>query len=89
MMFELADYAAFVVATLGGVMIGRRMRPKPPEPIKPICSCRHGYGQHADGKSCQAKELTVYDQYKSKRLQPCACSCYDGPDPAIFGLDAR
>lgn len=86
-MFELADYLGFTVALLGGVFAGRRMRPRPPEPIKPVCSCKHGYGQHTDGRSCRAKELTVYDQYNSKRLQPCACSRYDGPDPVIFGLE--
>jgi hypothetical protein len=85
--YELADYLGAGGALLLGLLIGRKMRPKPPEPIKPICSCNHGYGSHVDGKRCQAQALVQYDAYKSnKELQPCPCVRYDGPDPAVFGL---
>ena len=86
-MFELADYAAFVVALLAGVGVGRRMGPRPPEPLKPVCSCGHGFGHHESGARCHGNR----ESYRNGRDQvdPCQCRRYDGPDPAIFGLDAR
>jgi len=80
--FEFADYIAFVLAALGGVAVGRRMRPRPPTPLKPICTCGHGYGTHEHGRACGA---LVEDYYRDV-MDPCPCTRYDGPDPAIFGL---
>lgn len=87
-MFELLDYTAFTIAALGGILVGRRMRPKPPAPIKPMCSCGHGYGHHEGGLHCHA----IDQQYHGMSVytdRPCTCQRYDGPDPAIFGLDTR
>lgn len=85
---ELADYIVAGSALIGGILIGRRMRPERPEPIRPICSCDHGYGTHdADGGGCHAETLVQFTAYKAnQRLAPCPCKRYDGPDPAIFGL---
>jgi hypothetical protein len=85
-MFELADYAAFIIATFGGIAIGRRMRPKPPAPLKPQCSCRHGYGHHENGLRCHAR-TSEYLNHRDVWVD-CTCQRYDGPDPALFGLDA-
>ena len=83
---ELADYVVAAIALLVGLGIGRRMRPRPPEPIRPICSCKHGFGSHAAGRQCHAEGLVVVDHLGTRRLKPCPCLQYDGPDPAIFGL---
>jgi hypothetical protein len=86
-MFELLDYVAFVVAGLAGVGVGRRMRPRPPAPLRPICTCKHGFGHHEKGKRCHGTE----ENYRNGTtyLDPCGCQCYDGPDPSIFGLDPK
>lgn len=81
---ELADYLVTGLALVGGVGIGRAMRPKPPEPIRPICSCRHGYGTHTHGGHCAGK-FERHRNYKDV-VDPCSCQRYDGPDPAIFGM---
>lgn len=90
--FEMADYAAFIAAAWVGLVVGRRMRPRPPEPLKPMCSCAHGFGTHEDGRRCnseieQASSWSSCGTYPvSWRWVPCPCLRYDGPDPAIFGL---
>lgn len=88
---ELADYAVAGTTLLIGLAVGRRMRPKPPKPLKPICSCTHGFGSHEDGARCHGKvdEPTKFDMYGTERAWKkvqCTCLRYDGPDPAIFGL---
>jgi hypothetical protein len=88
---ELADYVVAGTALLVGLAAGRRSRPKPPPPVRPFCTCTHGYGSHEDGGLCHGKvdEPTKYDVYGTevawKKVQ-CTCLRYDGPDPAIFGL---
>lgn len=86
--FELADYLAAAATLLIGVAAGKRLRPRPPAPLRPICTCGHGYGTHVDGKGCQAETLTVVDERHNQELRNCRCRRYDGPDPAIFGLEA-
>lgn len=88
-MLELVDYLA--AAFVGGVGIGRVMRPKPPEPLRPVCSCGHGLGTHQQTGACNAsvERSSKYDPYGGAvawEHVPCACLRYDGPDPAIFGL---
>jgi hypothetical protein len=80
------DSVATLAALAIGYVLGRRRGPKPPEPLRPICSCEHGYGTHDGGKQCGAQVLTEYNAMRDERLLPCPCRCYDGPDPAIFGL---
>lgn len=82
---ELVDYLAAGTALLIGVCVGRRMRPKQPEPLKPVCSCEHGFGAHEDGRRCHSK-VNAYRNGVTYR-EACECQRYDGPDPAIFGLE--
>jgi len=93
-LFEMVDYVAILASVLGavvGVAAGRRMRPRPPEPLRPICSCSHGYGKHHEGAVCQGEvERRHYNSYGERlgfEWVGCSCSRYDGPDPAIFGLE--
>lgn len=90
---ELADYAVAGLTLLIGIGVGRRMGPKPPEPLKPICSCSHGYGEHLEGAQCQGDQkrprYNKVGDWTGHEYVPCKCTRYDGPDPAIFGLDAR
>lgn len=86
-MFELLDYVAFVVAGLAGVGIGRRMRPRPDPPLRPICSCRHGFGHHENGLQCYGTEENRRNG--TTYVDNCQCRRYDGPDPSIFGLDLK
>lgn len=87
---ELVDYLVAGATLLIGIGVGRRMRPKPPEPLKPICSCEHGFGKHEDGGQCHGKveEATRFSsggaEIAWKQVQ-CTCRRYDGPDPAILG----
>jgi len=89
-----AEYAPAVTAAFGtvvGLLIGRRMRPRPPDPVRPICTCGHGYGSHQDGKECQVgdREADHWDSYGREDhwvSVQCSCTRYDGPDPAIFGM---
>lgn len=83
--FELADYVGAGAALLVGILVGRRMRPRPPEPMQPMCSCDHGYGHHEGGKRCAGYESN-YRNGEDHR-ERCECRLYDGPDPTIFGLD--
>lgn len=83
-MFELLDYVAFVVAGLGGLAIGRSMRPRPPKPLRPVCSCEHGFGHHENGLRCHGQEENFRNG--TTYVDDCRCRRYDGPDPAIFGL---
>lgn len=83
---ELVDYLAVSAALLAGVWIGRRTR-QGPDPVRPVCSCGHGYGHHEGGRRCahlhRARRNGVH------YLDPCGCQLYDGPDPMIFGLESR
>lgn len=83
---ELIDYLVAGTTLLIGVAIGRKMRSKPPEPLRPICSCEHGYGQHDAEEGCQAD---VRQELPGLNWQWVDCPCwhYDGPDPALFGLE--
>jgi hypothetical protein len=87
---ELADYIGAGLALLIGVGVGRQMRPKPPEPLKPICSCGNGYGEHLDGGKChgQIKRMrySASGSHIGYDYVQCPCLRYDGPDPAIFSL---
>jgi hypothetical protein len=85
--FELADYAAATVALLVGVTVGRWTRPRSPKPLQPICSCKHGYGTHEDGLRCHGVETNYRNSVA--HVDACPCRRYDGPDPAIFGIEAR
>lgn len=92
---ELTDYLVAGATLLIGVGVGRRMRPKPPEPLRPQCSCGHGYGHHEGGQKCHGEargNVKGYDGdgYADKwEMRQCTCLRYDGPDPAIFGLEHR
>lgn len=91
----LTAYAPAVVGLLGfalGSLLGRNTRPKAPEPLRPICTCKHGYGSHADGKACQAMSNRPdhWDGYGREDhwiSTPCSCLRYDGPSPLVLGLD--
>lgn len=91
----LIAYAPTITAVLGaaaGLVLGRRMRPSPPEPVRPICGCTHNYGAHENGRACKAidKRPDHWDHVNRADhwvSAPCPCMRYDGPDPAIFGLD--
>jgi hypothetical protein len=89
--FELADYIGFAAALLAGIGVGRRMRPKPPKPLKPICTCGHGFGHHEDGRACKATNEDYWYEMgvRNYRVDQCKCRRYDGPDPAIFGLEVH
>jgi len=89
---ELIDYLVAGTSLLIGIVVGRRMRPRPPKPLTPTCSCTHGFGQHEGGAQCFGKvaEAVRFDGYGTeiawKQVQ-CTCLRYDGPSPVIFGLE--
>jgi hypothetical protein len=93
--FDWFDIIAGAVSVLFGVGIGRSMRPKPPEPLKPMCTCGHGYGTHDNGKACQAQVKRPNEWNRSSSIElpigwehvPCPCVRYDGPSPHVLGLD--
>ncbi len=90
-----AEYAPTVTALFGtvlGLLVGRRMRPRPPKPIKPqppVCTCRHGFGTHEGGKACAA-EIQRPDKWNKDGDERgwtyvrCPCTNYDGPDPLMW-----
>lgn len=91
--FELYDYLAFSGIAVIAFLTGRKTaHPRVPPPLKPVCSCEHGWGMHENGKKCQATdEKSDYDPSVSMdvyRYLQCDCLKYDGPDPALFGLVA-
>lgn len=91
-LLELTDYLVAAAALLIGLHLGRRMRPKPPEPLRPICSCDHGYGSHHSGGNCAGKERepSKYDKFGETvawKMVQCTCTRYDGPDPLILGIE--
>lgn len=83
---ELADYVVAGATLLVGLVVGRRMRPKPPEPLRPVCSCGHGYGTHEDGRRCFGRDEKRRNGVV--HLDECPCRRYDGPDPLIFGIES-
>jgi len=86
----LTNFIPVVLAVLAGLAMGRWVS-RTPEPLRPICSCSHGYGQHHEGAVCQGEvERRHYNSYGERlgfEWVGCSCSRYDGPDPAIFGLE--
>jgi hypothetical protein len=74
---------AFVLGRASGRVAERR---RLGEPVKPICSCEHGYGAHEDGRSCrqQVKRASKWGgdgDVKRYEWVECACRGYDGPEP--------
>lgn len=94
-LLSLVDILGGAIAVLAGMSIGRRMRPRPPEPLKPMCSCTHGYGTHDNATACQgqikreSKWRKDTDPVRPVEWVhvPCPCLRYDGPSPAVLGLD--
>ncbi len=90
-LFDMVDYIFFALIALMGLVIGYLAYPRPPEPLRPICSCSHGYGKHHEGAVCQGeverRHYNSYGDHSGHEWVHCACSRYDGPDPAIFGLE--
>jgi hypothetical protein len=90
---ELTDYLVAGATLLIGLGVGRRIRPKPPEPFRPMCACGHNFGSHRDGASCAAETERAHylrgGSRNGKEWVACPCLRYDGPDPAIFGLEHR
>lgn len=89
---ELTDYVVAGITLLIGLRVGRRMRPKPPAPLRPVCSCTHGYGLHHDGRKCagRVQEPSKYDTLGDPVayvMADCRCTHYDGPDPLILGIE--
>jgi hypothetical protein len=74
--------AGFVV---GRFMPGRRRKPKPPKPIKPICGCGHGYHDHgAESGACHGQKKKYRHDGLSEVMDgymPCTCQRYTGPTP--------
>ena len=83
---ELVDYLAAGAALVAGVWIGRRSR-RGSDPMRPVCTCGHGYGHHAGGHQCAHQHKVRLNGVQA--LEPCGCQLYDGPVPAIFGLQSR
>jgi hypothetical protein len=70
---------------IGRFMPGRRRRPKPPKPVKPICGCTHGIQtHHPETGRCNARVQTYrHDGVKEVLAGYAACACvrYSGPQP--------
>ena len=73
-----------------GMLIGRRMRRKPPKPPAIKCGCGHNYGAHENGGRCMAGVKTAnewsLDKYGDREAShwhypQCPCRAYDGPEP--------
>jgi len=86
----LTNFIPVALAVLAGMAAGRWVS-RPPAPLRPICSCSHGYGQHHEGAVCQGEVERKHYRHNGVRSgyewTHCACSLYDGPDPVIFGLE--
>lgn len=64
-----------------GVVTGRTgRRSKAPKPPELVCSCRHGYGMHADGGLCHGC-TPRWDVTQGTYDVACTCRLYDGPEP--------
>lgn len=80
----LIALAGFAV---GRFIPGRRRRPKPPKPIKPICGCTHHKSMH-DPETGKCNAGIKVDKYNSVgdhvgyEYPSCACLRYEGPIPA-------
>lgn len=89
---ELVDYLFAVSALLVGVVVGRRAeKRKWPKPIRPICTCTHGYGTHDDGGRCSGhRQVADGWDFEGDAIHwtnmACPCRRYDGPDPLMLGL---
>ena len=81
------------LAALGGVLLGRILpdrRPEPPAPPKPVCGCKHHHSFHdPQTGEChgmmKGKEIE-FDKYQSRTAVgweriPCTCRQYSGPVP--------
>jgi hypothetical protein len=70
-----------------GFIAGRRTRkPKPVDPLKPICGCTHGLHSHdPKTKKCNASvSRAVYNKrgdWIGKEWVGCSCMQYTGPMP--------
>ena len=82
----LAVGPALVAFALGRASGRGAERRRLGEPLKPICSCEHGYGAHEDGGRCrqQVQRPSKWDgdgDVKRYEWVDCACRHYDGPEP--------
>lgn len=67
---------------IGRFLPGRRRRPKPPMPVKPICGCEHSVGFHADGVGpCAWVGEKRYRSGVGAFTPRCTCLKYVGPIP--------
>jgi hypothetical protein len=63
-----------------GYLLPRRRKATGPAPA--LCSCKHGYGSHEDGKACQVEISRSRPRGEfGFEWVPCPCRVYDGPAP--------
>jgi len=85
----MLDGAAILAAgfLLGRFLPARRRRPKAPEPIEPVCGCKHHHSFHdpktgichgTKGVAAPRADYNIPQHYVDI---PCTCRQYTGPEP--------
>jgi hypothetical protein len=65
-----------LVVFLGGVLVGRATKRAR---AAAICSCKHGFGTHAETGQCNGVDRVRLNGITVERN--CRCMRYDGPQP--------
>lgn len=82
--FWIVGFPMFLLGVIVGTIKERIVKKAlGPQPVKPVCPCTHLWGEHKEGKQCQARiKRPVYSGgvWMGNDWVLCSCTKYHGPN---------